>query len=155
MPDLNLPYIIHSCGLDKAICTFDLKKEKKTVGHSIKNGMILDMSQRKDHENELVTCGQGSPIFFWDCDQADPVAYIEYPYKVNTIQVSYNGKYIAFGTETNEVFVYDIKNMGKFLMVGKANAHSGPVMKLRWSPDDKQIVSVASDASLCIWNFYG
>lgn len=155
MPDLNLPHVIHSCGMDKGICTFDLKKEKKIVGHSIKNGMIFDMSQRKDHENELVTCGQGSPIFFWDCDEADPVAYIDYPYKVSSIQVSYSGKYIAFGTETNEVFVYDIRNFGKFAMVGKGAAHSGPVMKLRWSPDDKQIVSVAADASLCVWNFYG
>ncbi len=155
MPDLNQPHIIHSCGLDKAICTFDLKKEKKIVGHSIKNGVINDMSQRKDHELELVTGGQGSPICFWDCDEADPVAYIDYPYKVSSLQVSNSGKYLAFGSETNEVFVYNIADPTKFTIVGKGGAHSGPVMKLKWSPDDKQIVSVSADASLCIWNFYG
>ena len=64
------------------------------------------MSQRKDSELELVTCGQGSPIYFWDCDQATPIAEIMYPYKVLTIQVSPSGRHLAFGTETNEVFVY-------------------------------------------------
>jgi len=40
------------------------------------------MSQRKDNEFELVTCGSGAPIYFWDCDQTRPVAQIDYPYKV-------------------------------------------------------------------------
>ena len=66
------------------------------------------MSQRKDNEFELVSCGQGAPIFFWDCDEVYPVAQIEYPYKVLSIQVSPSGRLVAFGTETNEVFVYSI-----------------------------------------------
>lgn len=75
----------------------------------------------------VVTCGQGSPIFFWDCDEVEPVAIIEYPYKVSTIEVSPKGRFCAFGTETNEVFVYDISNTLKFSFVTKALAHSGPV----------------------------
>lgn len=155
MPDLNQPHIIHSCGTDRAICTFDLKKEKKINGHSIKNGVIMDMCQRKDRELELITCGQGSPIFFWDCDEAEPVAFIDYQFKVSSLQVSNSGKYLAFGSETSEVFVYDITDQGKMSLVGKGAGHSGPVMKLKWSPDDKQVVSVAADASICVWNFYG
>lgn len=39
--------------MDKTICTFDLKMERKVGGHQIKNGVLYDMSQRKDNENEL------------------------------------------------------------------------------------------------------
>ena len=67
------------------------------------------MSQRKDNEFELVTCGQGAPIYFWDCDEKDPVAQIDYPYKVLSIQVSPSGRFVAFGTETNEVFIYQMQ----------------------------------------------
>lgn len=113
------------------------------------------MSQRKDHELELVTSGQGAPIYFWDCDQINPVAEIVYPYKVLTIQVSPSGKYLAFGTETNEVFVYSIQGLNGFQFLGKGLGHSGPVTKLKWSPDEKQIISVSTDSSISIWNFYG
>jgi hypothetical protein len=27
------------------------------------------MTQRKDNELELITSGQGAPIYFWDCDE--------------------------------------------------------------------------------------
>ena len=81
-PDLLKPYQIHSCSLDRTICTYDLKQEKRVNGHQTKNGSLYGMTQRKDHENELVTCGQGAPIYFWDCDESAPVAEIAYPYKV-------------------------------------------------------------------------
>ena len=107
-----------------------------------------------DNELELVTAGQGSPIFFWDCDVRDPVANIPYPYKVMSIQVSPSGRHLAFGTETNEVFVYSM-NALTFTFLGKGLGHSGPVQKVQWSPDEKQIVSVSADCSISVWNFYG
>ncbi len=76
----------------------------------------------------IVTCGQGSPIYFWDCDEAEPVAVIDYPHKVSSIEVSPKGKFVAFGTETNEVFVYDIGNPNKFAFVAKGLSHSAPVI---------------------------
>jgi len=37
-----------------------------------------------------------------------------YPYKVLSIQVSPSGQFLAFGTETNEVFVYSIAGTSEF-----------------------------------------
>jgi len=54
-------------------------------GHQTHNGSLQGMSQRKDNEFELISCGQGAPIFFWDCDESQPVAQIDYPYKVQCI----------------------------------------------------------------------
>jgi WD40 repeat protein len=119
--------MIHSCSIDKSISTYDLKLEKKVNGHVINNGMLLDMTQRIDHENELITSGQCTPIFFWDCDVADPVAYIDSPYKVVSLMVSPNGKFLALGTETCELIIYDITDQSKLGFLAKSSAHSGSV----------------------------
>lgn len=47
--------------------------------------------------------------------------------------------------------VFDIHNEA---YLGKCIGHSSSVNKLKWSYDEKQIVSVGADASLCIWNFF-
>lgn len=65
------------------------------------------------------------------------MAEIMYPYKVLTIQISPSGKYLAFGTETNEVFVYQLEGLNNFTFLGKGLGHSGPVTRLKWSPDEK------------------
>jgi len=71
-----------------------------------------------------------------------------------TIEVSPSGRALAFGTETNEVFVYSL-NALQFTFLGKGLGHSAPVTKLKWTPDEKQIVSVSADASISVWNYFG
>ena len=102
-----------------------------------------------------MTAGQGSPILFWDCDEQAPVAQIPYPYKVTSIKISPSGKYLAFGTETNEVFVYAMSGLNDFTFQGKGLGHSAPVTSLQWSPDGKQIISASADCSISVWNFFG
>lgn len=140
--------------MDRSISTYDLKQEKRVNWRQIQNGTHYAMTQRRDNELELVTAGQGSPIFFWDCDVQQPVANIPYPYKVWTIEVSPSGRALAFGTETNEVFVYSMQAL-QFTFLGKGLGHSAPVTKLKWTPDEKQIVSVSADASISVWNYFG
>jgi len=100
----------------------------------------------------LVTCGNNCPVLFWDCDIVDPVDKIDYPYKLVTISVSPSGKYVAMGSETAEVLLFEVATK-KF--IGRYSSHSDTITKLKWSPDEKQIVSVSTDASMCIWNFFG
>lgn len=50
-----------------------------------------------------------------------------------------------------KVILYDVastKCLGRFL------GHSIGVSKLKWTPDEKQIISVSFDYSLCVWNFF-
>ena len=153
-PDVKHKHLIHSCSVDKSVSTYDLKLEKRVNWRIIPNGSHHAMTQRTDNEFELVTGGHGAPIFFWDCDVKDPVANIPYPYKVLTLSVSPSGRVLAFGTETNEVFVYTMNGL-EFSFLGKGLGHSGAVQKIQWSPDEKQIVSVSADSSISVWNFYG
>lgn len=106
LPDVQKPEIIHSCSQDKSIHTYNLKTEKKLMAHQAKNGVLLDMTQRKDHELELITCGMNTPILFWDCDVADPVEKIDVPNKLLTIDVSNSGKFLACGNENGEVLIF-------------------------------------------------
>lgn len=129
--------MIHSCSMDRSISTYDLKAEKRINWRQTANGINHGMAQRKDHELELITAGQGSPILFWDCDEKSPVAQIPYPYKVMDIKVSPSGRFLAFGTETNEVFTYGMSGKDNFVFLGKGLGHSGPVQKISWSPDEK------------------
>jgi WD40 repeat protein len=69
--------------------------------------------------------------------------------------VSPSGRFVAFGTETNEVFVYQISGLKDFKFMSKGLGHSGPVTKIKWSPDERQIISVSTDSSISVWNFYG
>jgi hypothetical protein len=43
--------------MDRTISTYDLKQEKRMRGNQTQNGSLFGMSQRKDNEFELVTCG--------------------------------------------------------------------------------------------------
>lgn len=150
-PDCNKPQIIHSCSLDKTVHSFDLKQNKKIILHQAKNGSILDMTQRKDHEQELITCGINTPILFWDCDVIEPVQSINYPDKLTSIETSPSGKILAAGTEFGEVIILEmatLKLMGKFI------GHSSSITKIKWTPDEKQLISTSVDSSICIWNFF-
>ena len=48
--------------MDKTIVTYDLKAEKRVIVHRTLNGQLMDMTQRKDSELELATCGINCPI---------------------------------------------------------------------------------------------
>lgn len=52
--------------MDRSLCTYDLKAETKINSHQTKNGSLFSMTQRKDNEFELMTSGQGAPIYSWD-----------------------------------------------------------------------------------------
>lgn len=44
IPDLQKPFLIHSCSMDRSISTYDLKLEKRVNGHQTKNGALFGMS---------------------------------------------------------------------------------------------------------------
>ena len=150
-PDIVQPHQIHVCGLDRIISTIDLKLERKVVHHEIGSGTLQDMTQRKDSENELVTCGLGNAILFWDCDEANPIQSIPFNGQLNCIQISPSGKYLAAGAQTSELYVFDI---AQSRVITQGVGHSGAINRLSWAPDEKQIVTVSEDSSVAIWNFY-
>jgi WD40 repeat protein len=87
----------------------------------------------------------------WDFFQSHPIGELNLNQNFYNIQISNNGKYLALGSETGELWIFKLPDLE---YIGKSIGHSGKINHLKWSPDDKQIISVSSDSSISIWNFY-
>jgi WD40 repeat protein len=37
---------------------------------------------------------------------------------------------------------------------GTSSGHSLPALALKWSPDEKQVISAGDDCGIYIWNFF-
>ncbi len=59
---------------------------------------------------------------------------------------------ILFFAKEYQVLIFEVASK-KYK--GKFDGHSGPVTSIKFTPDEKQIISVSSDSSMCIWNFFG
>ena len=58
--DRGQDHLIHSCGADRSIMTYDLKRERRTVIHQLSgnsDGWFTSLAQRTDNELEIVTAG--------------------------------------------------------------------------------------------------
>ena len=78
------------------------------------------------------------------------------PYKgesdeLMSIAVSSNNKYFATGGALGVVRIYEFAT-GAFITV--CRAHSSCITCVRFSPDDRQLVSTARDGLVVVWNFF-
>lgn len=155
--DRGQDHLIHSCGADRSILTYDLKRERRTGIHQLSgnsDGWFTSLAQRTDNELELVTAGSDGRILFWDCDEPAPVQNILDPnrMRLNKVSMSPSGRYVAVCGEDNQTKVYDIRSES---LIAVGIGHSSNVRSLEWSPDERQLVSVGNDCCICVWNFYG
>lgn len=153
--DVRQPHLVHSAGMDCQVLTYDMKRERRTVGHMTREGAFTSMSQRLDSEQELVTCDHQGRLLFWDCDVADPVQVIQSPQRMRMqcVSVSPTGSFLAVCGEST-VNIFDLSS-GGIRLIAQGQGHSDAVQELKWSPDEKQLISVGDDTCICVWNFYG
>mmetsp|Transcript_30075 Transcript_30075/g.65597 ORF Transcript_30075/g.65597 Transcript_30075/m.65597 type:complete len:622 (+) Transcript_30075:180-2045(+) len=153
--DNEKPYIAHSGSEDRLVVTYDLKQNKTLVQHSTPSSNVTGLSQRKDQEHEVVSCSLDGRILFWDVDYAEPTGCLAGPkgvsLKLRCCEVSPSGRYIATGTEDGNLYIYDLVSCS---CIQECGGHSGAVARVRWSPDQKQIVSAGKDGCVIIWNFF-
>jgi len=152
--DLGKREVVHSGSEDKLVVTYDLKKNKALIQHQTPQSAITGISQRKDCEQEVVSCSLDGRILFWDIDYADPTGLIESPgggIRLHCVDVSPSGRYIAAGSEDSRLYIYDLKSCS---CIQECDGHSSAVVRVRWSPDQKQIVSAGKDGCILIWNFF-
>jgi len=152
--DVLNPALIHSSSMDCQVLTYDLKRERRTVGHQERSGAFMSMSQRVDSEQELVTCDFNGRLLFWDCDVAEPVQVLQSPnrMRMRCVCVSPTGRYLAVCGDA-VISIFDVSSGVRLMAQG--HGHSEPANAIKWSPDEKQVVSVGEDCCVCVWNFYG
>jgi WD40 repeat protein len=67
------------------------------------------------------------------------------------ICISSNNLYFATGGALGVVRVYDFSS-GAFIT--ECRAHSSAITCVKFSPDDKQLVSTGRDGLVVVWNFF-
>ena len=139
IPDFQSANIIHSCSVDKQVQSYDLKAEKKLMYHTAKNGHLLDITQKRTPEFEIVSVGFNNPITYWDIDVVAPTAEIQAPaQKCNCVDISPSGKYFLVGTEDCMIYCYDATAKK---IIAQTNAHSQGLTRIKWLSDEQGFVS--------------
>ena len=151
LADLNKPNIIYSCGEDRELLCFDLKLNKRLNTQSIPNGYLCGIAQKLDKDNEIISVGVNCNLAVWDFYKTEPVQEIILNEKMMAIKISHSGKYFALGSSSGELWLFKLPECE---FISKSQGHSRQINNLNWSPDDKQIVSISNDSSICIWNVY-
>mmetsp|Transcript_97321 Transcript_97321/g.272366 ORF Transcript_97321/g.272366 Transcript_97321/m.272366 type:complete len:625 (-) Transcript_97321:82-1956(-) len=153
--DEATPHLVHSGSEDKLVVSYDLKANKPLVQHFTQHSNITGLAQRKDREKEVVSSSLDGKILFWDVDYPDPTGCIESPggsmLRLRCVDVSPSGRYIAAGADDARLYIYDLATCS---CIQECEGHSAGVSKVRWSPDQKQIVSAGRDGCVIIWNFF-
>jgi len=91
----------------------------------------------------------------WDLRDQNPVAVRDLSPNLDdeatTIAISHDGKLLATAGSAQLVKLWSVKS---FDLLAVGEGHSGLVNDLKFSPDDRQIVSVGEDGGVFIFNVY-
>jgi len=70
-------HLVHSCSLDRAVVTYDLRTSRRSNYKMHRDGGFTGIAQRIDSEQELLTPTTDGFIMSWDCDVQLPVRVCE------------------------------------------------------------------------------
>jgi WD40 repeat protein len=151
--DVKSPNIVHSVGGDCSVLSYDLKAGRRIISHIVNNGNMTCMTQKKTGEMETITCDSTGRLLFWDIDIREPVMAIQDPSRstIRCVQVSPSGRFIAYAGDDQILKVLDGFTQQ---IVSLGQSHSGTILALSWTPDEKQLISGGEDCCMSIWNFY-
>jgi WD40 repeat protein len=162
VPDVKHAHLLHSCGADRLVFTYDLKKERRMAQHAWRGGHLTGLTQRLDSEQELITAGADGRLLSWDFDVPEPVAQVTANGHVQEQQSAaftgvmvspVSGRFVAACATDARLRVWSLST-GRLVACSPPNGFN-EVTALSWSPDEKQIVTVGRDRCICVWNFYG
>jgi WD40 repeat protein len=143
-----------SCSRDRSFLCWDLRSEKKITSHKQRMGGINGVALSKD-QTMVLTVGQERRVTSWDLRDQNPVNVRDLSPNLGdeatTIALSNDGTLFATAGTAMLIKLWDIKTL-ELLAVGEG--HSGFVNDLKFSPDDRQIVSVGEDGNVFVWNCY-
>ena len=75
--DRGQDHLIHSCGADRSILTYDLKRERRTVIHQLSGNSDGWFTRLHSVRTRVGNCNTGIwKNLFWDCDEPAPVQNI-------------------------------------------------------------------------------
>jgi WD40 repeat protein len=115
------------------------------------------------HQNHnILTCDSRGCLRVWNFYQHEPNTAV---LSINVskvalycIAVSASGRYIATGGKDRTVYVCEVVQSSSqspeysLELVSACHGHTGSIKSLSFSSDERSIVSVGEDGSLCVWD---
>lgn len=135
---------------DRNILSWDLRREKRIASLRQRMGGVNSVALYLD-QAQLVSVGQERRVTFWDLRDTEPTTAVNLPGEAFTVTISHSGRFVAAGGKDQVVRVFDFEQ-NRLLMEGAG--HSGCISCVRFSPDDRQMVSVGEDGCIFVWNIY-
>lgn len=142
--------VVLSASRDRSILRWDLRLERRVFNYTQRMGGVNDIVLSKD-ERFVLSVGQERRLTYWDMTKPDPVRMFFLDGESDegkVVAVSHSGKLIATGGSAGMVRVWSY-DTSELLHAG--SGHSGSISSIVFSPDDKQIISVADDGSIIMW----
>jgi WD40 repeat protein len=141
-----------TCSRDKSFLCWDLRREKRVASYIQRMGGLNDAVLANDQATVL-TVGSEKKVTYWDLRQPEPVRAIEYArdHEATTIAFSHDNRFFVTGGTDQAVRLWDFRT-GRPMNEGLG--HSGTVSRVRFSPDDRQVVSVGADGCIFVWNVF-
>jgi len=146
-----------SCARDKSILCWDLKAEKRVSAQQQRMGGLNCFAISPIDNNKFLTVGQERRITYWDLRKVNAEAILDSsPYKgeseeLHAVAISNNNKYFAVGGAMGILRIYDFSS-GQF--IHECRAHSGAIVSVTFSPDDRQVLSAGRDGLVAVWNIF-
>jgi len=149
-----------SVGKDRSVMTWDLRTEKRLSVHSVRTGgltAVVALPVRGgDGAPVLVTAGSDGQLVWWDVNVTSPLRSIPYPggrgSEAVTLAVVPGLDVLAAGGTDGRMWLL---GMGTGAPVAEVVVVSGGVVRdIAASSDGKQVVTVASDGAVSVWNVY-
>ncbi|CEG44769.1 wd40 repeat protein [Plasmopara halstedii] len=141
-----------SGGRDRRLLCWDLRNERKVSCHLQRIGGINAVALFTD-QNLVLSAGQGKRISYWDLRIDNPFTVIPEAHKeeITCIAMAHDLEVFATGGKDRLVKLWN-RNTSQLITDGVG--HSGNVLHLAFSPDDRQLVSAGDDGCVFVWNLY-
>lgn len=98
-----------------------------------------------------MSVGQEKMLTYWDMRQNSPLNKVPIGKEQMCIAASSNGNVVAFGGVDKIVRLYDTL---EYSPLAECIGHSDAIVSIKFSPDDRQIVSTGADGCIFVWNVY-
>ena len=124
------------------------------TSHVQRMGALNALALTKD-QSVVFTVGQEKRVTLWDLRDHDPLRAVDLSRagddEARAVAVSGDGKWLATGGTGQRLKLWDAETLR---CVADERGHSGTVVGLQFSPDDKQLVTVGLDGVVLVWNLY-
>ena len=138
-----------SASSDGSCIVWDLKTHTRSIC-LFESTMFKQVLYHPD-ESQLITTGSDRKITYWDTFDGQAIRMLDGSEdgEVNTLAINREGNVFASGGEDQVVKLW---SYDEGVVLNEGIGHSSTILKIVFSPDQRNLISVGSEGAIFIWN---